>query len=323
MYDGIKAWRDIAAGTPTAEAVDGALFHIYTRAEQTQPLFHYIDAARESERPLMLGALDVPQAGRHARTELLPELAALLRAQGWQDLLDDGRWPDFLAIAEATIAMQPVDANLRPALAGFDALYTELLARLSERRLETGVGGETGLWLQLLRSLRTSQLEMANQCTRDSQMAENVLWLAEHLHPGRRIVIWAHSMRCLPTRQYSMGDLIKQLYGRDAYIAWFTGHGGAALHYDSKQAFPLPAPPAQSWEAAWQAGGQRCGFFDLRAPAADSEADALLRNPLSIRTVAYADDHTHGADLLGPAPGDMPKIDGVFYLDQIEPVRLR
>lgn len=320
MYDGSKVGQRIAAGEPAAQAVDGALFYIYAQAEQTQALFDYVDATRDTERPLALGAFDVPQAGCHAKDALLSELAAYLAERGWPELLVHAAWRDFLHVADATIRMQPLDAALQPALPAFEAIYTELLARLS---LEADATLRDGFWLQQLRSLHTAQQELAGQCSRDGQMAENLLWLAEHAYPGRRIVIWAHSMRCVPMRQYSMGDLLKQVYGDDVYIAWVTGHGGAALNYDSRQAYPLHTPPARSWEAVWHAHGPRAGFFDLRNLAREPGADEKLRNRLSIRAANYADDRAYGEDMLGRAAGDAPKVDGVFFLDEIEPVRLR
>ncbi len=63
---------------------------------------------------------------------------------------------------------------------------------------------------------------------RDAAMAENIIWLAEHLYPKKRILIIGHNYHIAKSNEHEqvMGNILSKKYGNQLYaIGFFAGSG--------------------------------------------------------------------------------------------------
>jgi len=64
--------------------------------------------------------------------------------------------------------------------------------------------------------------------TRNSAMAENVIWLTENLYPQEKIIVIAHNYHIARSNEYGhvMGNILSNKYGKEMYaIGFFAGSG--------------------------------------------------------------------------------------------------
>ena len=63
---------------------------------------------------------------------------------------------------------------------------------------------------------------------RDNQMGDNAIWLADQLYPGRKVVIWAHTVHTARGFQRTpvnlqAGEVMHRHWGADYKIVQFSG----------------------------------------------------------------------------------------------------
>lgn len=75
---------------------------------------------------------------------------------------------------------------------------------------------------------------------RDSVMAENVLWLAEQIYPGQKIIISAHNHHIsrFNERDFVMGEKLAGVYGDELYAIGLFPSGGSFAN-NSRQEEPM------------------------------------------------------------------------------------
>ncbi|NUO82269.1 erythromycin esterase family protein [candidate division KSB1 bacterium] len=92
FYDCEKAWSLIKTGTPAAKAAQQALFGLWSESRQVQPVFDYLDAVRDSARPLQLTGFDLQFSGSLSRDSLLVDLGNFLRVANTHSAFDTASW---------------------------------------------------------------------------------------------------------------------------------------------------------------------------------------------------------------------------------------
>lgn len=329
LYDVHRAWERIEEGADPIEAIEQAVFSVWTASEQVYPVLAYVADAAKTERPLEVAGFDMQATGRFSREELVPDLEAFFAGVA-PELLQGAAWQAFRApydyIRQGTgpeLRTMPEDARQR-----FYAAVDTL------QRIAAGTPApEAAFWAQVLESSGTLMhflwnMDMQNPRPdvfnlRDAQMADNLLWLAQHRYPDRKIIVWGATSHVTRNRDriqteaapkmIPMGDLVYEALGDAVYTIGFTAYDGE-IGYPREGERGRPRPigpaPAGSLDALLHATGHDAAFLDLRDIR---PGGAWLHEPLVSRPMGYA-----------PMRAPWPEVmDGVLFVDVMTPSTMR
>ncbi|HEU4853557.1 MAG TPA: erythromycin esterase family protein [Telluria sp.] len=138
---------------------------------------------------------------------------------------------------------------------------------------------------------------------RDEGMARNFDYLARHVYPGEKIIIWSHNAHIAkewnnPKDVRMMGHWLAKSFGDSMYVAaLIMGKGTAA---DQRRPYQVTAPPAGSLESHFAAAAHPIGFLDLRTAAGTWKAQPVMTRDWGINPVTII---------------PVNSFDGFFYVD--------
>lgn len=280
IYECASAWRAIQAGQDPRESMSRAVFPIWMGSAQFAPLVDYIGRRADTDRPLELCGYDCQLTGDASR-----EIPGFLR----ESLRESGlaaRVPGVLAAFERLAAGRATQED-RTTL---QAAGAELAPNSSGAQLLESLAGRID---HELRSADETATLADRFNGRDAQGGRNLVWLARHRFPDRKIIVWAASMHCLrnhpaletsATLDYrgvrSAGHIAAEALGDDVYVvACTTGGGRAGLCWGDP--WPVPAAAAGSLESHCADAGLDNAFIPLRGAAADAPVrTAMVARPL-------------------------------------------
>jgi erythromycin esterase len=276
----------------------GNIFYMYSKSDGGRTLLRYLDEQQAGPRPLLLSGIDSQLSGALSRSELPKRLRALQR--------DAADWPVFERLVDRLMQL-----DRTPPSAGEAGVFDAVAARL-----KATLCGPDGDEL-LCRSLAGLQAQAANlwrgDYLRDQEMANNVLWQLQRVHPGRKAVIWAHTIHLArgvkfdDSHRYA-GDILGEKLGRDYYVLNTTALQGSFMEFASGEVQAIaPAYPG-SLEAAF--ASSPAGFAFLNAPR-------RLKVGLPARGMEFG----YGIPL-GTGMGLGAQWDGVFYIRDMAAVKM-
>lgn len=305
LYDCARIQENVAAGAALNREALGSMFYMYATSFQTQPLFDYVQSH------MTITGFESQHTGEKAKTTLFTDFESFLRKR--DPGLPDTSFAVFRRLSLATFASR----DFRPSEAD-KAVFLDEIARL-KRVLRSGgavkgaLTDAPGFWYQVTCSIESQALRYwgltagANpDGVRDAQMAQNLIWLAEHAYPGKKIIVWAHNVHIAkgletfgPTTFKPMGETVAAHFGPKAYAIGFTGATGTYMDYTNSNILMVPTRATASVEKAMS--GYRYAFLDYHT------------TPESRRTGALAD-----YDAIN---GDWSKVfDGIFFIRTVYPV---
>ncbi|MBO9563844.1 MAG: erythromycin esterase family protein [Niastella sp.] len=122
---------------------------------------------------------------------------------------------------------------------------------------------------------------------RDSCMAKNIIWLAEHLYANEKIIIWAHNTHIdkKPNHRKMMGKLLAAHFKDQLYaVGLYMINGTTALN--NGKPITVKEPGKGSLETVLAARGFKSTFietkhlaFDRRIPTLHAGKDKQVLNP--------------------------------------------
>ena len=152
-------------------------------------------------------------------------------------------------------------------------------------------------------------------------MADNIAFIAEELFPNEKVIVWGHNYHvrhdnaAIPPREEifpgvaarSMGSWVRERYGTRVYtIGQYEGEGRALDN--SRQPYPIDAPPEGSLEHQLLRLGRPLFFVDVRRAAATSSG-SWLKHALTAR---YNGQHPQSI-----VPAD--QYDGLLMIARVTP----
>lgn len=331
FYDCPFAWEAFKKGeAKPAEAAGMAIFPVWAKSKQVQPLIDYLAAQAKGKTPLELCGFDCQFTGTAARSELGQEVTGLLgklpdgtftQRQAEEvfaafDKLADGKLPDDAALERVAEFRKAVQA-LKPS----DGLPADELGR-AKQVLES-VGG--------LVAMKKAADEAEGGNARDKQMAKNFLWLAKEKYPKRKIVVWAASYHTCRSpkdidwlveqdgggvkreakyaKTETFGDEVckDKEVGKEVYSVAFTAAEGEWKLMQAKAANKLAGPRGGSLEDLMTKAELTNAFLDLKNPAAGGEW--LKKQRWTMRPMGYAN-----MEALWPR-----SFDGVVFVKTMTP----
>ena len=159
---------------------------------------------------------------------------------------------------------------------------------------------------------------------REGFMAENAEWWVTQGGPNAKIVLWAHNSH-VSTYQYTMGRVLRSVYGREMVVFGFDFASGSfnAYPYDlqtntatgSLTHFEVELPPSDSYEYIFQAASLPRFFLDMREPP------SWLLGPLRFRSIGAVYDQSSPLTYYAPVP--LPSMfDVLIYFQHTSPSTL-
>jgi len=292
FYDMARLAERVERGEKLDDIASGNVFFMYANTTEGRGMLQYVDRQRALGKPMALGGIDSQHTGETSKKELLPRLQAYLKttapalaegeawrryAQTAQPLLEMQRTPPP---AEAQAAFRQHAAALRAALcqaapaapgstnsgsgsgSGSGSSFSSSAG--SGAGSGAGMGAAGGVfagpafWCQAVKSVdaqAASYWSADHDYQRDNQMGDNAIWLADQLYPGRKVVIWAHTVHTARGFQRTpvnlqAGEVMHRHWGADYKIVQFSGAGGKILDFVTNQPLALPALPPDSLEAS-------------------------------------------------------------------------
>ncbi|MDI4631996.1 erythromycin esterase family protein [Pelomonas sp. V22] len=299
VFDIAQLQQAMQRGEKLDALASGNVFYMYANSDAGRGLLRYLDEQQAGPRPLLLSGIDSQLSGGYSRAELLPRLRA--RLQG-----DAADWPLFVRLADPLMQMK------REAPPAAEQQVFEALARRLRQTLCAAPGGDE----LLCRSLAGLQAQAVNfwrgDYQRDHEMAENVLWQLDKLYPGRKAVIWAHTIHVARGVRFDdqhryAGDVLGEKLGRDYYVLNLTALQGSFLEFASGEVQVMPPAYPRSLESAFETG--KAAFAFLNAPQP-------LKSGLAERKMEFGYSMPYAGSGLGH------QWDGVFYIRDMDPVKM-
>jgi len=308
LYDCTRAWEMIQEGEDVRQAFRTSVLSLWSWTEQVLPLIDYIEEMASSDNPLILSGVDSSLTGDGISDGFVEDLAAYSDA-----LLDetptDDEWNEFASQVK-DLSSRPPNYSAAPSQ-DTQAVFFDMIEVLQEqiRAAAPPDDLEAAFWLQTLDGLRAHAYQIWQYLalgnvdyfdypdifnTRDLQMGENLLWLANEYYPEHKIIVWAHSFHIarnldtltwLPENDNGyeeirvMGDIVHDALGEQVYSLGFTAYEGSMI-----QRYPESLDPHAeiSLEDLFYQAGLEYAIADFRNPPPGGEwlSDPLVSHPL-------------------------------------------
>jgi erythromycin esterase len=313
VFDVAQVTRAVAEGEGSLDALaPGKVFYMYSKTDAGRGLLHYLDERRKALRPIELAGFDSQLTGEASQQALLPGLRRELAARDARadDAID---WP---LLERLGTRLFKLDRSAPPPeeRARFDAALAALHAALCA----VPPGDDAMLWCRSVAGLQAQDRTVWDgDYQRDHAMADNLLWLIQHVYAGRKIVVWGHiahlgrGLQRDPQHRLA-GAIVGEALGRDYYALNTTALEGRWLDDASGQPRQMaPAAPA-SLEGVL-AAADAANFIFVDGP----------RQPVTGLDAMPARMFDFGPPPPGWIANGLGRTwDGVFYIRTITPVTM-
>jgi erythromycin esterase len=294
----------IRSEMPIAEAASQGLYRIWCRSAQVMPVLEYARASQRTPSPLTIAGFDCRVSTPAAREKLFPEFIFSFFDRLDPHLLSAKDREDFLTMS---LRLVPADYFRFPEKRDFNPEVARRLVDVLDRNQEK-MAAYAGIreiayvrqalvsFLNMGRALRESGAppaenesearEIKDRYSRDTAMAENLLWLYRTYFPDRKILVWAHNYHIardvtlagvtLTPEQQSKWNQLKNIgphgrrlsreLGDRVYTIGVTGYRGSWGYVEEEPAALLPSEPGSLGELLHQVG-QSYLFLDLKGVA--------------------------------------------------------
>jgi erythromycin esterase len=288
-------WVDEAlrAGLPSSDAASRGLYRAW-QSQETLPALDYVRASQGTDRPIATVGFDCRVSLPKVRAELYPKLVF-----GFFDRLDPAliskqERDEFTAMS---VGLVPAEYYAKPGLRPYNRELPKRLIETIDRRRDELLARYPPHEIDYVRQTLVSLLAMdrglgpgdkdpfTNGYTRDTGMAENLLWWLNGPLKDRKVIVWAHNYHVMndfpsdavgpearKSRSGPMGRFLKDELGSGLYTIGFTSFGGGMLDLDEGK--EVPVEPGDL-ERLLHAAGRPWLFLDF----AHLPADHWLRRP--------------------------------------------
>ncbi len=314
---------------PLAEAAALCLYGIWSKSREVEPTLAYVRATRATMRPIATVGFDSRVSTDAGRREGFPRFVTSFFDRLDRGLISSAERADLAAMSSGLL---PADYYAKPGVRNWNReLPRRLIATLDARRAELEriyPPHEVGWARQSLVSFLAMDRALpgdANQgnadgYSRDTAMAENLLWWLRGPLAGRKVIVWAHNYHLGMDLSFPAGAggrafggpagrFLKRELGDGLYTLAFLAHHGSIFYTGSDPAKEppevLPTPQPGSLEDLLHGLGRPYLFLDLKS----LPAEHWLRQP-----------QTAGAYFYEPQTVDWPRVyDGFFFVDEMRP----
>lgn len=325
FYDVARIWENTLNNGSFKKEIPGSLFYMYAGSKQMIPLFDYIQSKVHQPDQLTVTGFESQHSGEKAKTLLFPDFEKFL--QNKYPFLLGPDWEVFKKLSVATMASRAYRPSEEEKKTFFSKL-AELKKTLSPDDVtpENHFIASGGFWYRVVCSIESEttrywEMVKGNEMNvRDLQMAENIIWLAEKVYPGQKIIVWAHNLHVSKgtsglkaenpglTGFYAsyvpLGVAVHQHFGREAYTIGFTGAAGTFIDFNDGKLQSIPPVTPESMEGQLSKTGYKYSFTNYQT------MHGKVGNPSTGMIMDYI-----------PTTGMWPNVfDGLFFIKNPTPV---
>lgn len=263
FYDCMKVGESIKSGNDPIEASRLGIFRIWSKSIQTKGLFKYIAQQSKTNKPLELLGFDCQPTGRYSRDSMLIDLLNYVnslkpefnKSNGW-NIFNNGAM---------NLYSRDGDGFNHIGVDTFSAACKNVISVIeNSRATKNEYEFKKLFWIQIIKNIEVySKLAFSQSNAvwqkRDTQMAENIVWLSKRF-PSKKIIVWAATDHILKNQSYingntydsntldRMGHILNSYFGNEMYSIGFTAYGGNALNIGTNMAYALQPPSRGSLE---------------------------------------------------------------------------
>ncbi len=322
----------LQADVPSSVAAGEALYQIWARSREVMPTLDYVRATRRTPHPLEIVGFDSRISIARNRSERWPAAVFEFFDRLDPKLLSPQERADLTAMA---VGLVPADYFQTPGPRAYNReLPRRLVATIDQRRSELLTfwsARRIDYLRQTLQSLQAMDRALAGNAmepgpdgySRDTAMAENLLWWLNGPLKDRKVIVWAHNYHVMkdfltPAAKEQaaasgrplggpMGRFLDAALGREMFtIGCLSYHGKSG--WVGQEPRDLPPAGFDSLQTLLHAAGRPYLFVDVR----HLPADHWLRGE---RTATFNE--------YEPMALDWTRLyDGVLFLDEQRPPTL-
>jgi erythromycin esterase len=317
---------------PAAEALFSSIFSVWA-FEEVLPLFEYLKASQATPRPLAFAGFD-PQissrTGVASRPAFFERIVALIDPDYAREVAAfDAQFIDRIQ-REGPSYARDEEERLVP-------FYTRLAAFLDEHRerLMTLLDGDTApmmaqrvAWssVKLVQLLRAYDLNpddtslQGHMAIRDQAMADNLTFLANELHPGKKIIVWAANIHVRHANEQTtwvfptMGGWLAKRFRDELYTIGLYADRGTVP--GARSVFTIdPAEPGTMERLLSDAGAPQMFVDLLHQP--QTEGTRWMYEPMLSRDASISGPQAMLPVLIVPRD----QYDGLLFIDRVSAPR--
>ncbi|WP_259392163.1 erythromycin esterase family protein [Paenibacillus thiaminolyticus] len=319
-----SAYGHIRAREPVATMKD-SIFGIW-QAQETVPLFQYIKDTHNTKTPLALAGFDMQPQGPLFTDEWMGDAKLAKQFQDAEQELDEWELtedvegyrkakPKLLKVYQQVRALLPKRAEELQRQYPDNPHIVKLMERALDNRIQVveeymeisinSTAFLNGKSMDYMSIIQSSEY-------RDRMMADNRSWLATHVYPNEKIIVWAHNghiakaysqeMNSLP--RVHMGELMQKTEFKDqSYVIGLYMGGGRNAHVTGGSSDVLPPMP-HSIEEVMKGAEHSFSFVDMRY-AKRVPGNSWMTQP----NISYYD----GVMPVSSIPAE--QFDGILFID--------
>lgn len=312
-----------------------ALYQLWCNCAEIMPIIEYARATQRTPRPLTIAGFDCRVSTPAAREKRFPEFIFSFFDRLDPKLLSPQDRDDFRLMS---LRLVPADYYKYPEKRQFNSEVPKRLLNILDQNKDKFLPLVSEREFQYVRQtlvsffnmgralfesgLRTAESRGKNPYTRDTAMAENLLWLYKTYYPGRKIIVWAHNyhiMEDMPAaglypeldetfkEQKNIGPhgrFLNRELGDKVYTIGITGYQGT-WGYVGEKTEPIPLSEPNSLDDLLHQNDRPFCFLDFRA----LPPTHWLRQPLPARFSFWETQTAYWTML----------YDGVLFIDTMTP----
>lgn len=277
----------LRAGLPSAEAAGRGLYNAWQNQEVMATL-DYVRASEGTDRPITIVGFDCRVSRPDVRAKHFPERIFAFFDRLDPALISKKEREEFTAMS---IGLVPAEYYNKPGVRNYNReLPKRLIETIDRRRDELLIHDspreidyvrQTLVSLMAMdRALGPGDKPMFESYTRDTAMAENLLWWLNGPLKDRKVIIWAHNYHVMndffatevpgemrKSDRGPMGRFLKAALGSDLYTVGFTSYQGGSLDLE-EEGKEVPVEPG-ALETVLHSVGRPLLFLDYSHLPAD------------------------------------------------------
>jgi len=244
MYDVGEILKQTQDGQSIKALAPGNIFYMYANSEEVTPLFDYVNAQLNTDKPLTMVGFDSQHTGGLSLVGLVTDLTQAQKKidKSW---VNSRQWQVF-----SSQIQQVLDGSKVRFPKNKENLFFDQLDKLASNFEQHDSLDNNGFWFRISKGL-TAQAKRQWQLgdNRSQQMGENIKWWADQ-YPDKKIIVWAHTWHLTKqgNNQINAGKVVSDAFGDAYHMVHFSAEKGQYLSYIDLQNKEVTTPVKNSVE---------------------------------------------------------------------------
>lgn len=311
LYNAERAWKVAHWDKDPMKAIQNSTFELWGQTQQFLPLANYIANSIKKPNPLRVTGFDSQLHGTYLSRDLPVDFLMFLKARNiaFKDMAEqDTFYRVYNTLSFGVKKNNAIDQELKSQtiqrLQSFKRILDEKIADISNLKQDSVSNFWKQFWIStraylpvILQEKGIDSSNTLSKSTRDSLMAENLIWIAKSQYPADKIIVWAASMHIGKTyveengKQKKvtnpfMGDFLKDKLADKYYSICFTAYEGEVAWYNNPTVSRIDKPSTDSFEILFEQAGFKNAFLDLKSLHRTNKGK-WLNDPRSMRPYGY------------------------------------